>query len=49
MVTWVGSRFVQEADGLSVQRHEVAFEAEIVHMCHVLIAIRVVVFDEQVD
>lgn len=39
VIAGVGCRFVQDIDGLSVQGHEVAFEAEVADGCDVLIAI----------
>lgn len=49
MVVWVRSSFVQDTNRLSVQRHEVPLEAEIVHVGQILTAIGVIVLEEQID
>lgn len=48
VIVRIGSSLVQNANWLSVQSHEVAFEAEIVYMTHILVTVGVVVLEEQI-
>jgi hypothetical protein len=48
MIARVGSCLVQEGDGLTVQRHVFSLESQVSNPSHILLAVAVIVFKEQV-
>lgn len=49
MILGVCRSLIQHTDRLSVQQHEVTFETEIIQPSNILVAIGVIVLEEQVD
>lgn len=46
MITRVSSSLIQEADGLSVQRHELALEANVANLGDILLTVTPIVLNE---